>query len=83
MSVEEKDARKVMYCAMSLYNIANDLKEINPMVSNICLSMSKNLIAEMKKLEIPDAICIQRECHITPTSVLKLKNLSKRFRRPK
>jgi len=57
MSVEPKiEERKMVYCSISLFNIAKDLFEICPEVSKVCFDLSKTLVDKVKNIELPDAI---------------------------
>jgi len=56
---EEKiviDSKKILYCGMSLFNISKDLEDIDPALSQICLSISKSLITKLSKIEPPQAV---------------------------
>jgi len=50
------ESKKILYCGMSLFNISKDLSDIDPTLSQICVTMSKSLIAKLSKIERPEAI---------------------------
>jgi hypothetical protein len=57
MSVEPKiEERKMVYCSISLFNIAKDLFEICPEISKTCFDLSKALVEKVKNIEIPEAV---------------------------
>ena len=52
--------KKILYCAMSLYNIAVDMKDVDLTVHQISLSLSKYLMVKIEETKgesvVPEAI---------------------------
>jgi hypothetical protein len=51
---ENKNDLKRLLCCQSLYNISMDLEDLEPLISNLCLILAKQL-AE-KDMEMPNGI---------------------------
>lgn len=51
-----EDKRKMLVCALSLYNISRDLHEIKPEFAKTCFEIAKALTDETRDLELPEAI---------------------------
>ena len=47
--MDTKDQKKVTFCAVSLVNISQDLKESHPVISSICETLAKSLAGEIKE----------------------------------